>query len=145
MASCPIVAAPPRCKTWRQIDLWLGTPDQLPLMRAGTIKAYAVASDRRMAVAPDIPTFGELGLPRISWSAWYGLFAPKGTPKEIVSQLNAAAVDAQADLAVRSRLLDLGFEIFPRQQQTSEVLGALVKADAERTWPIIRAAGIKPE
>jgi tripartite-type tricarboxylate transporter receptor subunit TctC len=128
-----------------QIDLWFGGPDQLALMRAGSIKAYAVTSETRLAQAPEVPTFAELGLPKISWSAWYGLFAPKGTPKEIVSQLNAATVEALADLAVRSRLIDLGFEIFPREQQTAEVLGALVKADAERTWPIIRAAGIKPE
>jgi tripartite-type tricarboxylate transporter receptor subunit TctC len=128
-----------------QIDLWFGGPDQLALMRAGSIKAYAVTSETRLAQAPEVPSFAELGLPKISWSAWYGLFAPKGTPKEIVSQLNAATVEALADLAVRSRLIDLGFEIFPREQQTAEVLGALVKADAERTWPIIRAAGIKPE
>jgi tripartite-type tricarboxylate transporter receptor subunit TctC len=95
-----------------------------------------VTSETRLTQAPEVPTFAELGLPKISWSAWYGLFAPKGTPKEIVSQLNAATVE------VRSRLIDLGFEIFPREQQTAEVL---VKADAERTWPIIRAAGIKPE
>jgi len=60
-----------------QIDLWLGTPDQLPLMRAGTIKAYAVTSDRRMAVAPDIPTFGEMGLPALTYYARDGAFAPK--------------------------------------------------------------------
>jgi tripartite-type tricarboxylate transporter receptor subunit TctC len=74
-----------------QIDLWLGTPDQLPLMRAGTIKAYAVTSDRRMAVAPDIPTFGEMGLPALTYYAWDGAFAPKNTPQEIIGKLNAAA------------------------------------------------------
>jgi tripartite-type tricarboxylate transporter receptor subunit TctC len=128
-----------------QIDLWFGSPDQLALIQAGGIKAYAVTSETRSALAPEVPTFAELGLPKISWSAWYGLFAPKNTPKEIITQLNAAAVEALADRAVRSRLLDLGFEIFPREQQTAEVLGALVKADAERTWPIIKAAGIKAE
>jgi tripartite-type tricarboxylate transporter receptor subunit TctC len=126
-----------------QIDLFFGTPDLLSLARAGSIKVHAATSETRLAAAREVPTFAELGLPKISWSAWYGLFAPKGTPKEVVSQLNAAAVEALADLAVRSRLIDLGFEIFPREQQTSEVLGTLVKADAERTWPVIKAAGIK--
>jgi tripartite-type tricarboxylate transporter receptor subunit TctC len=106
---------------------------------------HAVTSETRSAQAPKVPTFAELGLPKISWSAWDGIFAPKGTPKEIVSKLNAAVVEALADPAVRSRLVDLGYEIFPRDRQTPEALGALVKADAERTWPIIKAAGIKPE
>ena len=128
-----------------QIDLWFGTADQLPLVRAGSIKAYAAASDARMAVAPDIPTFGEMGLPAVSFSAWVGLFAPKGTPKEIIGKLNAAAVGALADPAVRSRFVGLGLEIFPREQQTPEALGALVKADAEKRWPIIKKLGIKPE
>jgi len=66
-----------------QIDLLFNTPDVLPLVRASTIKAYAVASDTRFVLAPDIPTFGEMGLPTVSYSGWWGLFAPKGTPKEI--------------------------------------------------------------
>jgi tripartite-type tricarboxylate transporter receptor subunit TctC len=128
-----------------QIDLLFGTPDQLPLMRAGSIKAYAVASDTRMAVAPDIPTFAEMGWPALSRSFWSGLFAPSGTPRDIIGKLNAAAVEALADPAVRSRLVDLGVEIFPREQQTPQALGALVKADAEKWWPIIKELGIKAE
>jgi tripartite-type tricarboxylate transporter receptor subunit TctC len=128
-----------------QIDLYFGTPDVLQLARAGSIKTHAVTSETRSALAPEIPTFADLGLPNISWSAWFGIFAPKGTPKGLVSKLNAAAVEALADPAVRSRLVDLGYEIFPRDRQTPEALGALVKADAERTWPIIKAAGIKLE
>jgi tripartite-type tricarboxylate transporter receptor subunit TctC len=84
-------------------------------------------------------------MPALSWSAWYGLFAPRGTPSEVIGTLNAAVVEALADSAVRSRLSDLGMEIFPRARQTSEALSALVKTDAERTWPIIKAARIKPE
>jgi tripartite-type tricarboxylate transporter receptor subunit TctC len=126
-----------------QIDLYIGAPDQLPLMRAGSIKAYAVTSDARMVVAPDIPTFGEMGLPALSYSSWLGLFAPKGTPRDAIGKLNAAVVDALSDQAVRSRLIDLGFEIFPRGQQTPEALGALQKADAEKWWPIIKQLGIK--
>jgi len=114
-------------------------------MRAGSIKAYAVTSDTRLALAPDIPTFGEMGLPALSYSAWSGLFVPRGTSKDIIAKLNAAAVEAVANPAVRSRLADLGQEIFPREQQTPEALSGLVKADAEKWWPIIKALGIKAE
>jgi tripartite-type tricarboxylate transporter receptor subunit TctC len=128
-----------------QIDLLLGTPDQLPLMRAGNIKAYALSSDTRWAVAPDIAAFAETGLPALSYFDWFGLFAPRGTPPEIIGKLNAAAVEALADPAVRSRLADLGMDIFPPERQTQQALGALVKADAAKWWPIIKAAGIKAE
>jgi tripartite-type tricarboxylate transporter receptor subunit TctC len=74
-----------------------------------------------------------------------GLFAPRGTPKEVIAKLNAATVDALADPAVRSRLADLGQQVFPREQQTPEALGALQKADAEKWWPIIKALGIRAE
>jgi tripartite-type tricarboxylate transporter receptor subunit TctC len=128
-----------------QIDLYFGSPDQLPLMRAGSVKAYAVTSDTRSALAPDTPTFAEMGLPALSFSAWNGLFAPRGTPREIIGRLNAAAVEALADPAVRFRLVDLGYEVFPRDQQTPEALGALQRADAEKWWPIIKELGIKAE
>jgi tripartite-type tricarboxylate transporter receptor subunit TctC len=107
-----------------QIDLWFGSTDQLPLVRAGSIKAFAVTGDKRLTLAPDIPTFAEMGLPAVSYAGWLGLFAPRGTPKEVIGKLNAAAVDALADPAVRSRLADLGNEVFPREQQTPEALGA---------------------
>jgi len=128
-----------------QIDLFLETPVQLPLVRGGSIKAYAVTSDTRQAQAPDIPTFGEMGLPALSDSAWYGFFAPRGTPKDIIGKLNAAAAEALADREVRSRFVSLGLEIFPRERQTPEALGALVKADAEKWWPLIKEFGIKAE
>jgi tripartite-type tricarboxylate transporter receptor subunit TctC len=91
-----------------QNRLSFGTPDALPLVRAGSIKAYAVTSDTCFALAPDIPTFGEMGLPTVSYSGWWGLFAPKGTPKDIIGTLNAAVVEALADPVVQSRLVDLG-------------------------------------
>jgi tripartite-type tricarboxylate transporter receptor subunit TctC len=128
-----------------QIDLFLGGAAPLPLVRAGSIKAYAVTSDKPLAMAPDVPTFAEMGLTALSFSEWFGLFAPKGTPKDIIARLNAAAVEALADQAVRPRFVDIGLEVFPRERQTPEALGALVKADAEKWSPIIKELGIKPE
>jgi tripartite-type tricarboxylate transporter receptor subunit TctC len=128
-----------------QIDLFLGGAVPLPLVRAGSIKAYAMTSDRPLATAPDIPTFAEMGLPALSFSEWFGLFAPKGTPKDIIGRFNAAAVEALADPAIRSRLIDIGLEVLPLDKQTPEALGALVKADAEKWWPIIKEFGIKAE
>jgi tripartite-type tricarboxylate transporter receptor subunit TctC len=72
----------------------------------------------------------------LSYSAWNGLFAPKGTPNSIIATLDTAAAEALADPAVRSRLVAFGYEVFPREQQTPEALGALQKADAEKWWPI---------
>jgi tripartite-type tricarboxylate transporter receptor subunit TctC len=115
------------------------------LWRDGSINAYAVTSDTRLAIAPDIPTFAELGLPALSISGWSGLFAPKGTPRDVIGRLNAAAVEALSDPAVRSRLGDLGYEVFPREQQTPETLRAMVKAEAEKWWPIIKELRIKAE
>jgi tripartite-type tricarboxylate transporter receptor subunit TctC len=128
-----------------QIDLSFSGPDALPLVRDGSIKAYAVTSDIRLVRAPDIPTFAEMGLPTVSWTGWYGLFAPKGTPKGIIRTLNAAVVEALADPAVQSRLADLGVEVFPSDQQTPEALGARVKADAEKWWPLIKEFNIRAE
>ena len=126
-----------------QIDISIGAPDGLPLVRAGSLKAYATTGNTRLRAAPDIPTFAELGFPQVSLSPWGGLFAPKGTPKEVSAKLNAAAVAALADPTVQSRLAELGYEAFPRERQTPEVLGTLVKADAEKWWPIIKELGIK--
>jgi tripartite-type tricarboxylate transporter receptor subunit TctC len=128
-----------------QIDLCFDGPLSLQQVRAGSVKALAVTSNTRIALAPDILTFTEMGLPTVSFLAWQGLFAPKGTPREIINKLNAAVVEALADPAVRSRLADLGQEIFPPEQQTPEALGALVKADAEKWWPLIKEFGIKTE
>jgi tripartite-type tricarboxylate transporter receptor subunit TctC len=128
-----------------QIDLTFAQPTSLPLLRAGTVNAYAVTSEARLALAPDIPTFAEIGLPALSYAPWTGLFAPKATPKDIVGKLNAAAVEALADEGVRSRLADLGHAIFPRDQQTPEALGALVKIGSEKWWPIITRFRTKAE
>jgi tripartite-type tricarboxylate transporter receptor subunit TctC len=128
-----------------QIDLLLAAPVFLPLVRAGNIKAYAVTSEARTPSAPDIPTFTEMGLPALSYSQWFGLFTPKGTPRDIIERLNAAVVEALADPAVRSRLVGIGLDIFPRERQTPDAFGALVKTDAEKWWPTIKQLGIKAE
>jgi tripartite-type tricarboxylate transporter receptor subunit TctC len=129
-----------------QIDLAISDPvAALPQVRAGTIKAYGVTASTRLLTAPEIPTLEEAGLPGFNISLWHGLWVPKGTPKNIIAKLNAAAVDVLGDPTVRARLTDLGQGAFPREQQTPEALGAFQKAEIEKWWPIIKAANIKAE
>jgi tripartite-type tricarboxylate transporter receptor subunit TctC len=129
-----------------QFDWTFSTPDQaLPQIGAGRIKVYAVTAKSRLAVAPNIPTTDEAGLPGFYLSYWHGLWAPRGTPTDVVAKLNGAVVDALADPAVRQRLAELGQEVFQREQQKPEGLGALQKAEIEKWWPMIRAANIRAE
>jgi tripartite-type tricarboxylate transporter receptor subunit TctC len=87
-----------------------------------------------------------MGLPlSFSGFGWQGLFAPKGTPKEIIDRLNAAVVLGLADSAMPARLANVGFEIFPREQQTPKALGAFQKAQIEKWWPLIKEFGIRAE
>jgi tripartite-type tricarboxylate transporter receptor subunit TctC len=117
----------------------------LAQVRSRNLKAFAVMAKTRWFAAPDIPTAEEAGVGGLYISAWHGLWAPKGTPGDVIAKVNAAAVDAMADAAVRQRLADLGMDLPPREQQTPEALGALQKAEIEKRWPIIKAAGIKGE
>jgi tripartite-type tricarboxylate transporter receptor subunit TctC len=129
-----------------QIDLMFDqASSSLQHIRSGKTKAYAIASETRLAVAPDIPTAAEAGLPGFHISVWHALWAPKGTPKDIIARLNAAAMETLADSAVRTRLIDMGQEIPARDRQTAEALGAFHKAEIEKWWPILRAANIKVE
>jgi tripartite-type tricarboxylate transporter receptor subunit TctC len=129
-----------------QIDLLVvQAAGAMPQVRAGTIKALANLSPHRSEAIPDIPTSDESGLPGLYMSSWFGLFAPKGTPNEIIAKLDNAMVQALADSAVRKRLTDLGLDVASREQQTPEGLTAFHKADIEKWWPIIKAAGIKAE
>ena len=127
-------------------DIQLDTPAvSLTHVRSGDLKAYAVTAKTRIAVAPEIPTTDEAGLPGFYFSFWHALWAPKGTPKPIVAKLNTAVVAALEDASTRKKLVDLAQEIYPREQQTPEALYAFQKAEVEKWWPIIKAAGIKAE
>jgi tripartite-type tricarboxylate transporter receptor subunit TctC len=128
------------------IDLMLlNLTNSLPYIRDGSIKAFAVMANTRSAAAPEIPTVDQAGLPGFYVTLWLGLWAPKGTPKNVIAKLNSAVVSALADPAVRTRLSDLGMEIFPRDAQTPEAFAAFQKAEIEKWWPIIKATGIKGE
>jgi tripartite-type tricarboxylate transporter receptor subunit TctC len=127
-----------------QLDMMLVGPSMaLPQGRAGKVKIYAVAAKERSALAPDVPTADEEGLPGFYLSVWHGLWAPKGTPKEVIDKLAAASGEAMADPGARDAFAKLGLEIPPREQQSPPVLGALHKAEIEKWWPVIKAAGIK--
>ena len=129
-----------------QIDLIVDqTSNSISQVRAGKIRAYAVTSDKRLESAPDVPTTDEAGLPGFHMTLWSGLWVPKGTPKEIVTKLNAAAVAALNDPAVRKQLESLGLQMPPKDQLAPEALGAWQKAEIEKWWPVIKAANVKVE
>jgi tripartite-type tricarboxylate transporter receptor subunit TctC len=129
-----------------QIDLVFDqVQSSLSYIRAGRIKAFAVTAPDRVPALPEIPTVDEAGLPGLHISLWYGLWVPAGTPPEIVAKLNAAVMDAQADPSTRQRLAELELQIPPPDQQTSQALHALQEAEIKKWWPIVQAAGLKPE
>jgi len=128
------------------IDVLLDTPAvSLPHIKSGDLKSYAVTAKNRIAVAPDIPTTDEAGLPGFYFSFWHALWAPNGTPKPIIAKLSAAVMDSLSDPGTRKKLTDLAQVIYPREQQTPEALYAFQKSEIETWWPIIKAAGIKAE
>jgi tripartite-type tricarboxylate transporter receptor subunit TctC len=123
-----------------QIDLMFDQiATSLPQVRAGRIKAYAVTAKTRLALMPNIPTVDEAGLPGFYMAAWHGLWAPKGTPKEIIVKLNRAVVEALADPSVRRRLVALGQDIPSLDQQTPEALAVQQRAEIEKWKPIVTA------
>jgi tripartite-type tricarboxylate transporter receptor subunit TctC len=129
-----------------QIDLMFDQlSNSLQQLQAGTTRSYAVMAQTRAAAAPEIPTVDEAGLPKLYLPVWHGMWVPKGTPKDIIDKLNKAVVESLADATVRQRLAEIGQEIYSPEQQTPEALGAYHKAEIEKWWPIIKAAGIKVE
>ncbi|HTL63381.1 MAG TPA: tripartite tricarboxylate transporter substrate-binding protein [Pseudolabrys sp.] len=117
----------------------------LPQIRAGKIKAIANLSPQRSASMSDIPTSDETGVPGLYMSGWFGFFAPKGTPRNIIATLNSAMMQALAEPSVRARFTELGLDVASREQQTPEGLAAFQKAEIEKWWPIIKEAGIQAQ
>jgi tripartite-type tricarboxylate transporter receptor subunit TctC len=127
-----------------QVDLVFDqVSSSLAQVRGGKIKAFAVTAKSRLAAAPEIPSVDEAGLPGFYTTFWFGLWAPKDTPRSIIGRLNAAVVDVMADTIVQSRLAELGSEIPTTEQQNPHALAALQKAEIDKWWPIIRQANIK--
>jgi tripartite-type tricarboxylate transporter receptor subunit TctC len=129
-----------------QIDFTIAqTANALPPAHAGSIKAYAVTSEARLAAAPEIPTAAEAGLPGFHVAVWHGLWAPRGTPDEIVARLDKAVIGTLDDTAVRQRFTQLGIEIPPRSLQTPAGLRHHHRAELDKWWPVVKAANMKPE
>lgn len=128
------------------IDFTFGqAPTYLPYVRNGQLKAFAVLTPKRWAASPETPTLDELGIPGIYASFWHGIWVPKGTPQEIVAKLNAAFVETLSDPAVKKRFTDLGQDIWPHEGQNPRALAAQQRAEIERWWPVVKAAGIKTQ
>jgi tripartite-type tricarboxylate transporter receptor subunit TctC len=129
-----------------QIDLIVDqTSNSISQVRAGAIRAYAVTDTKRVESAPDIPTTDEAGLAGFHMTLWSGLWVPKNTPKDIVAKLNAAAVDALNDPAVRKQLENLGLQMPPKDRMSPEALGNWQKAEIAKWWPMLKAANVKVE
>jgi tripartite-type tricarboxylate transporter receptor subunit TctC len=128
-----------------QIDLRIGGEASvtLPYWRSGKIKILAMLSKKRWSVAPEIPTVDEAGLPGLHMALWFALWAPRGTPNDVVATLNAAVTEAMADPAVRQRFDKLGQDIPARELQSPAGLAAYHKSEIDKWWPIIKSAGIK--
>jgi len=114
-------------------------------IQAGKLKAYAVMGKNRLAATPEIPTVDEAGTPGAHYLSWSSLWAPRGTPTDIIARLNAAVVEASADPILRARYAELAADVPPPDQQTPEALAHLQKAEIEKWWPIIKAANLKVE
>lgn len=117
----------------------------LPQVRAGAIKAIANLSPQRSASMADIPTSDEGGVPGLYMSGWFGFWAPKGTPKDVVATLNKAMSQVLADPTTKVKFAELGLDVASAEQQTPDGLAAFQKAEIAKWWPIIKESGIKAE
>ena len=114
-------------------------------VRAGKVRAYAVTAKTRQEAAPEIPTVDEAGVPGLYTAVWHGIWAPRSTPRDIIAKLNAAFVETLTDATVRKRFADLGQEIPSREEQTPQALAIYQKAEIDKWWPLIKAAGLKAD
>jgi tripartite-type tricarboxylate transporter receptor subunit TctC len=127
-----------------QIDMAILDPiTSLPQHRGGKIRILAVMGKKRGTGSQDIPTGDEAGVSGVYTEPWQGMWAPKGTPKDIITKLNGAVVSALSDPAIRKKFADQSYELTPREQLTPEHLAAFHKAEMDKWFPIIKAAGIK--
>jgi tripartite-type tricarboxylate transporter receptor subunit TctC len=127
-----------------QIDMMIEPSSNFTAqVQAGTIRAIAVPAKTRLFSLPDVPTTDEAGLPGYYASIWFGMWAPKNTPKDVLTKLNSAVITALADNNVRSRLNKLGQQVAARELQDSAAFAAFQKSEADKWWPIIKAANIK--
>jgi tripartite-type tricarboxylate transporter receptor subunit TctC len=117
----------------------------VPQIQAGTIKAYAVALPERSPAMPNVPTTKEAGLPEFEVTAWNAIFAPKGTPKDIIQKLNGALVKALEDQTTRKRLLDLGADLSNKAAVSPEGLRKLVESEVPRWKKVLATAGTSKE
>jgi tripartite-type tricarboxylate transporter receptor subunit TctC len=129
-----------------QVEMIIDTPSTSGAnVKGGLIKAYAIAGKDRSPVLPDVPTVDEAGLSGLYFYFWHAIWAPKGTPKDIIAKLNGAVVKAVADPATHKRLADIGQEFFPASMSSPEALAKFQKEEIEKWQPVIRAAGIRAQ
>jgi tripartite-type tricarboxylate transporter receptor subunit TctC len=125
-----------------QVDVMCDqTTQTIPHIKAGSVKFYGVTTKQRIKALPDAPTLHEQGLKDFEMVVWHGIYAPKGTPAEILTKMNAALRTSLKDAEVMRRFAELGAEIVPESKQTPASLQTWLKSEIDRLGPLIRAAG----
>ena len=125
-----------------QVDLMCDqTTQTIPHIKAGSLRFYGVTTKQRIKALPDAPTLAEQGLGDFEMVVWHGVYAPKGTPTDVLAKLNAAMRTALKDPEVTKRFTELGVEIVPESKQSPEGLQTWLKSEINRLGPLIRAAG----